>query len=68
MFFKKKIKKYQFEKILDRFKPYKKDYALIYEQENDNISVKIESLIKPSKPPKRATMSLKTSEKKESSE
>ena len=59
MLFKKK-KRYEFEKILEAFKPYKKDYAIIIEQEDAKISVNIESLIKPSKPPKRACTSLKS--------
>lgn len=51
--FKKKKKKLQFEKILEKFKAYKKDYAIHYTQSSEDYSIEIESLIKPSKPPKR---------------
>lgn len=50
--FRKKKKMMQFEKILERFKPYKKDYAIKYVQTSEDYSIEIESLIKPHKPPK----------------
>ena len=61
---KKEKPKYNFEKILNAFSKYKKDYSITYEQNGADISVKIESLIKPSKPPKRAPTSLETSKTK----
>ena len=59
-----KNKKYQFEKILDAFKKYQKDYCIKLEQNGADISVLIESKIKPSKPPKRTPTSLETSKAK----
>ena len=56
-----KVKEYQFEKILNHFKKYEKNYCITIEQKNDDISVLIESKVKPSKPPKRATTEPKTS-------
>lgn len=53
MFFKKKKKSLQFEKLLERFKPYAKNYALKYTQTSEDYNLQIESLVKPSKPPKR---------------
>lgn len=53
MLFKKKKKKLQFEDLLERFKPFKKDYAIKYSQTSEDYSLEIESLIKPSKPPKK---------------
>ena len=56
MLFKRKKKKLQFEKILDNFKAYKKDYAIKYTQTSEDYTLEIESLIKPSKPPKKAVI------------
>ena len=53
MLFKKKKRKLQFENLLERFKPFKKDYAIKYTQTSEDYNIQIESLVKPSKPPKR---------------
>lgn len=63
--FKKKIKKYDFEKVLDAFKKYKADYCIEYTEKDGQQEILIESKIKPSKPSKRQAMSLETSKTKE---
>lgn len=65
MLFKKRKRNYKFEEILKAFAPYKKDYAIQIKQNNADIELNIESLIKPSKPPKRTPTSLKTSKTEE---
>lgn len=65
MFGKKKIKKYDFEKVLDAFIKYKKDYCIEYTEKDGQQEILIESKIKPSKPSKRQAVSLETSKTKE---